>query len=81
MEAPFFTKASDGALSGRFGGFFLTYMPVEGSANVTVFVKEHWNLPDSDYREVFMEEVGYVSMAIPLPFISISPISSTVFPS
>ncbi|XP_050736759.1 CD109 antigen-like isoform X2 [Eriocheir sinensis] len=61
VETPFFTVASDGALSGRFGGFFLTYMPVEGSANVTVFVKEHWNLPDSNYREVFMEEVGYVN--------------------
>lgn len=56
--------AGEGALAGRFGAFFLTYMPVEGSANVTVFMKDHWNLPDSSYRQVFEEEVGFVSIRV-----------------
>ncbi|MPC19719.1 hypothetical protein E2C01_012645 [Portunus trituberculatus] len=61
VETPFFTVASEGAIAGRFGAFFLTYMPVEGSANVTVYVKEHWKLPDSAYKKVLTDQVGYVN--------------------
>ncbi|KAK8404354.1 hypothetical protein O3P69_007576 [Scylla paramamosain] len=61
VEAPFFTVASEGAIAGRFGAFFLTYMPVEGSANVTVYMKEHWKLPDSAYKKVLTDQVGYVN--------------------
>lgn len=61
VETPFFTVASEGAISGRYGAFFLTYMPVEGSANVTLYIKEHWRLPDTSYKKVFTDNVGYVN--------------------
>lgn len=75
MEAPFFTVASEGAIAGRFGAFFLTYMPVEGSANVTLYIKDHWKLSDAYYRKVFTDEVGYVSILYPCPATQDTPLT------
>lgn len=55
VEMPFFTLASEGTLRGRFVARFLSYKPVPGRANVTVLLKDDWQLPDSAFTEVHKE--------------------------
>ncbi|XP_069950501.1 CD109 antigen [Cherax quadricarinatus] len=61
VEMPFFTLRSEGAVSGKFTSRFLTYKPVFGKANVTVFVKDHWQLPDTYFKQVLTDSVPFIT--------------------
>nr|XP_045621040.1 CD109 antigen-like isoform X1 [Procambarus clarkii] len=61
VEMPFFTLASEGAVSGKFTARFLTYKPVYGQANITVSVKDHWDLPDTAFKKLITDTVPFVS--------------------
>ncbi|KAG7167134.1 CD109 antigen-like 1 [Homarus americanus] len=60
VDMPFYTLASEESISGKFMGRFITYKPVVGIANVTVFVKDNWKLPDKDFRKVFDENIPFI---------------------
>lgn len=61
IDMPFYGLPDDEAIEGTITGSFTNDKPVYGNATITLYVKQPWTLPDSEFKLVDSQYFEYVS--------------------
>lgn len=61
---PFYGLPDDEAIEGTITGSFTNDKPVYGNATITLYVKQPWTLPDSEFKLVESQYFPYVSSSL-----------------
>ncbi|KAK3859992.1 hypothetical protein Pcinc_033930 [Petrolisthes cinctipes] len=62
IDMPFYGLPDDEAIEGTITGSFTNDKPVYGNATITLYVKQPWTLPDSEFKRVDSQYFPYVDM-------------------
>ncbi|XP_066953727.1 LOW QUALITY PROTEIN: CD109 antigen-like [Macrobrachium rosenbergii] len=62
LEMPFYGLATDEEIEGTFTGSYTTDKPIYGNVTLTLYAKQPWSRPDSEFKEVSSVFFDYVDV-------------------
>ncbi|XP_042213944.1 CD109 antigen-like isoform X2 [Homarus americanus] len=68
VEMPFYGLSDDEEIQGTLTGSYLTDKPIYGNASLTLYVKQPWTLPDSDFSRVSSIFYNHVDVMVDFSF-------------
>nr|XP_045598849.1 CD109 antigen-like [Procambarus clarkii] len=68
IEMPFYTMSDEEEITGLLTGSFATDKPISGNATLTLYVKQPWMLPDSEFKLVSSIFYDYVYAELEFAF-------------